>query len=113
MIPEQVVLNPGGFCFKDSDIVVILGSDVDLDKLKAVKWNRAPPCYRPVPNGHPPHNGKRDSQRLNDEQRQVVTQPRSHLAWRAPAEDAGLTHRITYTRAEGYPPTESLPSPLL
>lgn len=38
LIPERVVLNPEAyFVFKDSDIMVILGSDVDLDKLKAVK----------------------------------------------------------------------------
>jgi trk system potassium uptake protein TrkA len=38
LIPERVVLNPeADFVFKDSDIMVILGSDVDLDKLKAVK----------------------------------------------------------------------------
>jgi trk system potassium uptake protein TrkA len=38
VIPERVVLNPeADFIFKDSDIMVILGSDVDLDKLKAVK----------------------------------------------------------------------------
>jgi len=38
LIPERVVLNPeADFIFKDSDIMVILGSDADLDKLKAVK----------------------------------------------------------------------------
>jgi trk system potassium uptake protein TrkA len=35
LIPERVVLNPeAGFVFKDSDIMVILGSDKDLDRLK-------------------------------------------------------------------------------
>ena len=37
VIPERVVLNPeADFIFKDSDIMVILGSDKDLDRLKGV-----------------------------------------------------------------------------
>jgi trk system potassium uptake protein TrkA len=35
LVPERLVLNPeANFVLKDSDIMVILGSDKDLDKLK-------------------------------------------------------------------------------
>jgi trk system potassium uptake protein TrkA len=38
LVPERVVLNPeADFILKDSDIMVILGSDKDLDKLRNVK----------------------------------------------------------------------------
>jgi len=38
LVPEKVVLNPkADFVLKDSDIMVILGSDKDLDKLRSIK----------------------------------------------------------------------------